>query len=49
MIKIATLSLEKHVLSLNYQIRSISSFKSFSREAKKYLLDQAQAKYFQRH
>ena len=35
--------------NLPYQIRSISSFKSFSREVKKYLLDQAQAKYFQRH
>ena len=32
-----------------YQIRSISSFKSFSKEVKKYLLDQAQAKYFQPH
>ena len=31
------------------QIRSISSFKSFSREVKKYLLNQAQAKYFQCH
>ena len=31
------------------RIRSISSFKSFLREVKKYLLDQAQAKYFQRH
>ena len=35
--------------NLPYQIRSISSFKSFSREVKKYLLDQAQAKYFQHH
>ena len=35
--------------NLPYQIRSISSFKSFSREVKKYLLDQAQVKYFQRH
>ena len=32
--------------NLPYQMRSISSFKSFSRE---YLLDQAEAKYFQRH
>ena len=32
--------------NLPYQIRSRSSFKSFSREVKKYLLDQAQAKYF---
>ena len=35
--------------NLPYPIRSISSFKMFSREVKKYLLDQAQAKYFQRH
>ena len=35
--------------NLPQQIRSISSFKSFSREVKKYLLDQVQAKYFQRH
>ena len=35
--------------NLPYQIRSISSFKSFSREVKEYLLDQAQAKYSQRH
>ena len=35
--------------NLPYQILSISSFKSFSIEVKKYLLDQAQAKYFQRH
>ena len=31
------------------QIRSISNSKSFSREVKKYLLDQVQAKYFKRH
>ena len=30
--------------NLPYQIRSVSSFKIFSREVKKYLLDQAQAK-----
>ena len=35
--------------NLRYQIRSISSFKSFSIVVKKYLLDQAQTKYFQRH
>ena len=35
--------------NLPYQIRSTSSFKSFSRQVKKYLLDQAQVKYFQRH
>ena len=35
--------------NLPYQIQSISNFKSFTREAKKYLFDQAQAKYFQRH
>ena len=35
--------------NLPYQIQSISSFESFSREVKKYLLDQAKAKYFQRH
>ena len=35
--------------NLSYHIRSISSFKNFSREVKKYLLDQAQAKHFQRH
>ena len=34
---------------LTYQIRSISNFKSFSREVKKYLLDQAQLKCFQHH
>ena len=35
--------------NIPYQIRSISSFKNFWSEAKKYLLDQAQAKYFQRY
>ena len=35
--------------NLPYQIRSISSFESFSRKVKKHLFDQAQAKYFQRH
>ena len=35
--------------NLPYQIQSISNFKSFSRKVKKYLLDQAEAKYFQRH
>ena len=34
--------------NLPYQIQTLSSFKSFSREVKKYLLDQAQVKYFQR-
>ena len=32
--------------NLPYQIRSISNFKIFSRDVKKYLLDLAQAKYF---
>ena len=35
--------------NLPYQIQSTSSFKSFSREVKKYLLNQAQAKYFKQH
>ena len=35
--------------NLTYQIRSISNFISFSTEVKKYLLDQTQAKYFERH
>ena len=35
--------------NLPYQIPLIRNFKSFSREIKKYLLNQAQAKYFQRH
>ena len=35
--------------NLPYQIQSISSLKRVSREVKKYLLEQAQAKYFQRH
>ena len=35
--------------NLPYQIRSISSFESFSRKVKKHLFDEAQAKYFQRH
>ena len=35
--------------NLPYQIQLISSFKSFSREVRKYLLNQVQIKYFQRH